>query len=348
MHYIDHKYVRLVSGYLPGFKDAGNDVFRFRCPFCGDSKKNTIKKRGYLYPVGDSVAFKCHNCGKPLNFGDFLKLIAPSLAAEYRFEKFVEPTKRTNLGKNKSVCHESFKTETKLKSTNRILSRCIRLLDLPIDHEARLFIEKRKIPLVAQRELWYVDDINIINKSIPRYHERLVEGKIAAIVIPFFDSDGILTFIQCRALSGKFRYLTLEVEEGMKKIWGLNNVDWTKRLWIFEGPFDAMFVPNSVATAGMSSMLPEAKYFESHSKSDFVFVFDRDYETNWQVYTQLKRAIVNGYSVVIYDKHFQWNDANSAIESGWSVENLEAYLKSRTCSGLKAQLELSKFKPPIK
>lgn len=52
---IDHKYVRLVSSYLAGWKDAGNNVFRFRCPFCGDSKKNTAKKRGYLYPIEDTT-----------------------------------------------------------------------------------------------------------------------------------------------------------------------------------------------------------------------------------------------------------------------------------------------------
>lgn len=352
MHYIDHKFVNLVSSYLLGWKYTGNDIYRFRCPFCGDSAKNKSKKRGYIYTHKDSVRFKCHNCGRPMFLAEFLKEISPSLAAQYRYEKFVEPNKRT---KNEIIAEETspdvFKTSVKdqIKLTHKILGRCQKISDLPRDHDAIRYLDSRKIPEHQQNRLFYVDDTNIICRSIPAYHEKQLRRQERAIVIPFFDSDGILVYLQCRFMDAKdsdLRYMTFEVEENTHKIFGLDKIDWTKRVWIFEGPFDSMFVPNSLAVAGVS-LLSEVKYLRENAKGGLTFVFDKDYQGNADVFNQLKKAIDMGLEVVIFDKSFPGKkDANDAIKAGWNVNQLEQYLKDRACSGLKAKLALSTFKPP--
>lgn len=350
MHYIDHKYVNLISVYLSGWKPEGNDIYRFRCPFCGDSQKRKNKRRGYFYTFEESVNFFCHNCGKSISLHSFIKEISPELASQFTFEKFIEPKKRVN--QSKEVSHDLFKTDvsSRLKMTNKILGRCQRIDGLPKDHPARQFLDKRLIPEENQKDLYYTDDANVICKSIPRYEEKRFVDDSSCIIIPFFDEEDTLVYLQCRFLAEDafIRYMTFEVEEESHKIFGINKVDWTKPVWVFEGPFDSMFVPNSIACAGASGLLSEIKYLKSRAKAGFILVFDRDYESNYDVFPQLKKAIDLGQSVVMFDRMFPGKDANDAIKSGWDVKQLEKYLKDRTCSGLKAKLALTTFKPPQK
>ena len=49
MIYVDTKYIALVSGRLEKFKQKNENLFNFRCPYCGDSSKNRNRARGYFY-----------------------------------------------------------------------------------------------------------------------------------------------------------------------------------------------------------------------------------------------------------------------------------------------------------
>ena len=54
-------------------KSQNNSEIVFRCPLCGDSKKNKLKKRGYFYRRTGS--FYCFNCGTSMTGYAFLKAI---------------------------------------------------------------------------------------------------------------------------------------------------------------------------------------------------------------------------------------------------------------------------------
>ena len=75
MIHIDAKYISLVSARLGKFKRTKNNLYTFRCPYCGDSKKNKNKTRGYLYQVKTDFNFKCHNCGLSRSFTNFLNCL---------------------------------------------------------------------------------------------------------------------------------------------------------------------------------------------------------------------------------------------------------------------------------
>ena len=49
MSYIDVKYLNLISPMLPLFKKKGDNLWNFRCPYCGDSQKSRTKARGYVF-----------------------------------------------------------------------------------------------------------------------------------------------------------------------------------------------------------------------------------------------------------------------------------------------------------
>ena len=46
MDLVDTKYIGLVSSRLTKFKRVKPNLYNFRCPICGDSKKQQNKARG--------------------------------------------------------------------------------------------------------------------------------------------------------------------------------------------------------------------------------------------------------------------------------------------------------------
>ena len=96
MDFIDVKYINLISSRLLKFKKVKPHLYNFRCPLCGDSKKNKNKARGYFYQVKNNTNYKCHNCGVNISFNNFLKEIDSTTHKQYVFEKF----KEGHTGKN--------------------------------------------------------------------------------------------------------------------------------------------------------------------------------------------------------------------------------------------------------
>ena len=96
MSYLDTKYINLASASLQKYKKVKNGLWTFRCPYCGDSKKNKNKTRGYIFSVKGDHVFKCHNCGITRSFSNFLKDHVPHVYDEYVMERYKEGT----IGKN--------------------------------------------------------------------------------------------------------------------------------------------------------------------------------------------------------------------------------------------------------
>ena len=346
MDYIDRKHLLTTSIYLDGFKDLGNDRFNCRCPLCGDSDKNKRKKRGYFFVHDNTTFYKCHNCGASLNLLGFLNAYSPDLASQYKFDKFASKYKKKEIVQDIKLENFIDKTTVLLKKTHDLLDKCQRILSLNEEHPARLYLDGRRIPSKHQKTLFYVQNANKFIKNIEGY-EKTWAPPTDAILIPFYNEVGVLTYCQLRFLEGKMRYLTLEISKG-KKIWGLFDIDWEKPVYIVEGPFDAMFVDNCLAVAGVS-ILSECKYFGEKCKAGYTLIFDKDYQINRAVYDQMVKAIEDGEKVVMFDKYFLGKDVNDAVMKGeWSSEELMQYLKEHTKSGLIAKLALDDFKKPLR
>ena len=88
MNLVDSKFIGLISPRLEKFKKVKPNLYNFRCPICGDSKKNKSKTRGYLYNIKADINFRCHNCGASMSFSNFLKQIDTTLHKQYVMEKF--------------------------------------------------------------------------------------------------------------------------------------------------------------------------------------------------------------------------------------------------------------------
>ena len=58
----EEEIIEKLAPSLSKFGKVRDGVYQFRCIYCGDSRKNPNKRRGYLYLKGNSYNYCCHNC----------------------------------------------------------------------------------------------------------------------------------------------------------------------------------------------------------------------------------------------------------------------------------------------
>ena len=89
MMWIDIKYANMLSIQLEKYTVKTQNPFlaNFRCPICGDSKKNKNRARGYLFTKSNSLFYKCHNCGVGTSLGNLIKVVNPGIFDQYKLER---------------------------------------------------------------------------------------------------------------------------------------------------------------------------------------------------------------------------------------------------------------------
>ena len=102
--FVDAHYVNLLSHRLDKFVRKKQDLYNFRCPYCGDSQKHKNKARGYFFRLKTDLVYKCHNCGVGRTLPNFLKDNAQDLYDEYILERYKSGTS----GKGSFVPKPSF------------------------------------------------------------------------------------------------------------------------------------------------------------------------------------------------------------------------------------------------
>ena len=103
--YIEQKYLLFASSTTQQFKRKGDYLWNFRYPYCGDSKTNKTKARGYVFRKESNLIYKCHNCGIGSNLNNLLKHLDSQLHDDYIKEKFLD-----NGKKKKNKWYEKFTT----------------------------------------------------------------------------------------------------------------------------------------------------------------------------------------------------------------------------------------------
>ena len=322
MDIIDSKYIGLVSSRLQKFKRVKADLFNFRCPICGDSKKHKNKARGYLYQVKTNTNFKCHNCGASLSFNNFLKQIDTSLHKQYVMEKFKEGFAG---GRNFVV------EEPKFEFKKPVFKK---KLDLPRADEvsiAKEYLEKRKLDpskfYFAYKFKEWANTQKQTFDTIGRDESR--------IIIPLHDTEKNLIGFQGRSLGpNSVKYITVMINEDAPKIYGLDQIDNEKPIFIIEGPFDATLVQNAVAMCGSDLDI------RSFGWSDCIYVYDNE-PRNREIVNRIDKTINGGYKVVIWPTSVVEKDINDMVLGG---QNIMDMLKSNTYSGLKAKIKFNNWK----
>lgn len=325
--FLERKFVTLVSSRLNQFKRRGPDTWNFRCPFCGDSKRNKVKTRGYLYERGGSIHFHCHNCLTSHHFKTFLKRVDHQLFTEYQMEEFQENRPPPREKVTYTFTPPMFKKTLELPT----------IASLTDTHIAKDFLLKRKIPREKFSELYFALNFAEFAAELqPQMAEKKLKSE-PRIVIPFYDENKNLLGVQGRALSkSEIKYITVKIEEGSPKIFGLDRVDFSKRIYVVEGPIDSLFLSNSLATmdAALYSIILAV------GDHDYVFVHDNE-PRNSQIVKIMEKTISMGKNICIWPQNIVEKDINDMILGGMPASAIQAIIDKRTFSGLTAQLEFN-------
>ena len=322
MDLVDSKYITLLSSRLPKFKRVKPNLFNFRCPICGDSKKHKNKARGYLYQVKTNTNFKCHNCGASLSFNNFLKQIDTSLHKQYVMEKFKEGFAG---GRNFVV------EEPKFEFKKPVFKK---KLDLPKASEVKIakeYLEKRKLDpskfYFAYKFKEWANTQKQTFDTIGRDESR--------IIIPLHDTEKNLIGFQGRSLGpNSVKYITVMINEDAPKIYGLDQIDNEKPIYIIEGPFDATLVQNGVAMCGSDLDI------RSFGWSDYIYVYDNE-PRNREIVNRIAKTIDRGDKTVIWPSSVEEKDINDMVLGG---QNIMSVLESNTYSGLQAKVKFNNWK----
>ena len=322
MDIIDSKYIGLVSSRLQKFKRVKANLYNFRCPICGDSKKHKNKARGYFYQVKTNTNFKCHNCGASLSLNNFLKQIDSTLHKQYTLEKF----KEGHAGGRNFVVEEpkfEFKQPVFRKG-----------LDLPKASDvtvAKEYLEKRKLD---PSKFYFTNKFKQWTNTQKKTFDTIGRDE-SRIIIQMYDENRNLIGFQGRSLGpNSVKYITVMINDDAPKIYGLDTIETEKPIYILEGPFDSTLVENSVAMCGSDIDIG------SFGWSDYIWVFDNE-PRNREIVNRISKTIDRGDKIVIWPSTVTEKDVNDMTMSGHNVMNL---LESNTYSGLKAKIKFNNWK----
>ena len=321
----------LMSNRFRNFKEKNNQ-FNLSCPYCGDSTKNKFKARGYLLTKKGAYYYYCHNCSISKKFDQFINDHDPMLYREYKLEKLKDSS---NLEKTEHISTSTVKTSSfpSYRQSGSPLRKLKKVSQLDWNHPVKKYIQNRMIPNKYHAKLFYCPKFyQWTNSIVPGKFKE--EGKDESrLIIPFLDEKGNMFGFQGRSLSAEsnLRYITVMLDESRSKLYGLDDIDSGKTVYVVEGPFDSMFVSNAVAMAGSDVTVPF---------KDVVMVYDNE-PRNGEIVKKMEKSVNQGRKIVVWPSKISHKDINDMSLGGHNVQKL---VQSNVYSGLKAKLQFNTWK----
>lgn len=339
MNWLETKYIGMMSTRLRNFKRKSSSLYNFSCNLCGDSETDKRKARAYFYSKKGKTLMHCHNCGITMGFEKFLEKIDTLLYNEYSIEKLKDSKSPQQLDLEEFV--------NKMKKPNFMKSEPLKGLrkisQLDPDDPIKVLVSKRKIPNPYHAKMFKVPKFFAwVNSFIPdKFDDEALLYDEPRLLIPFLNKNGDMHAFQGRSLDSKSKtkYITIVLDENQPKVYGLDTVDPSKKVYVFEGPIDACFIPNSVATAGGDL----ASAVEVVSKDKMVICYDNEPRSRETV-KKIDKAILNGYNVCIWPSNLDFKDVNDMILGGLSTDFVRYIIDQNTFKDLRAKAALNAWK----
>ena len=111
------------------------------------------------------------------------------------------------------------------------------------------------------------------------------------------------------------------------KIYGLDTVSWSKKVYVVEGPLDSLFLDNCIATAQSDLRVP---------KKDNVVLIPDNEPRNREIVRRIEKFIEDEYSVCLFPENIKQKDINDMVLSG--VNNIQKIIDDITFTGLEAKV----------
>ena len=329
MSYIDTKYLNIISPQLQQFKKKGDNLWNFRCPYCGDSQKSRTKARGFVFRKKNDLFFKCHNCGVGASLGNLVKTIDSKTYKDYIMERYKKGVE------THSSPQPEFHFNAPVFRKKGILEGLQSIKDLPDDHPARQIVEKRKLPVESFSDLYLCESFYKFTNTIIKGKFPSLGGDHPRLIIPFRGEDGEVFTYQGRAFGDEQpKYITIKIDADRDKIFGLDKVDKSKPILVVEGPLDSLFLDNCIAVAGADF---------SNMEGDLTVIYDNE-PRNKEINKQIEKTIDQGKSVCLWPDNIEYKDINDMIIAGYSKKEIQDIITNNTFSGVAAKLRFADWR----
>jgi len=329
MSYIDTKYLNIISPYLQQFKKKGDNLWNFRCPYCGDSQKSRTKARGFVFRKKNDLFFKCHNCGVGASLGNLVKTIDSKTYKDYIMERYKKGVE------THSSPQPEFKFNAPVFRKKGIFQGLKSIQDLPTEHPARNIVERRKLPVESFSDLYLCESFYKFTNTIIKGKFPSLGGDHPRLIIPFRGEDGEVFAYQGRAFGNEQpKYITIKIDADHDKIFGLDKVDKSKPILVVEGPLDSLFLDNCIAVAGADF---------SNMEGDLTVIYDNE-PRNKEINKQIEKTIDQGKSVCLWPDTMEYKDINDMVIGGYTKEEIQEIITNNTLSGVAAKLRFAEWR----
>lgn len=334
MHWIHSKYASLINTRVRNYERLSPNLWNFSCPICGDSEKHKRKARGYIYHGKDKLRYHCHNCGASMTFDTFLRELDEGLYMEMKKELLQEGDTKPPV----VIFAEKLKTPKHIKNSGLInLKKVSQLLST---HFCKKYVDERGIPPEFHHELFFCPKFkDWTNSMLPGKFGKL-DFDEPRLIIPFFTREKQMIGYQGRSFNpdDPVRYITIILDETKPRIYGLDRVNSNHRYYGVEGPIDAMFLKNSVASCGSDIVSELEQAFMN--KENAVIVYDNE-PRNKDTVKKVARAIRKGYKVVVWPEGLAHKDLNDMMRAGYPYHQT---ILGNIYKGLEAEIKLNAWK----
>lgn len=335
--WLDVKYINLISNQLRNFKRKSNNVYNFSCPFCGDSERNTLKARGFVYNKSGSYIYFCHNCGKGSNIQNLIKHVNSFLYEEYTKESIIEKYGTRNASPTE-ILNSKMRVPNHVRNSK--LSELKKISQLHHDHPAKRYIESRRVPSDLHYRIFYCDRFKEWTNSIVPNKFSDTRNDEPRIIFPLLSKEKTFFGYNGRSLNtnSEMRYITIIIDDNHSKLFGMETIDYDKNIYVFEGPFDSLFVKNSVAVCG-GDLYTVTREFEINR---IVLVYDNEPRSP-HTCRRIQKAINLGHKVFVWPRSIQQKDINELIIDGYDSNYIKRMIDSNTFRDMEAQLNFNSW-----
>ena len=290
-----------------------NDRFNVACPYCGDSHKNNHAKRGNLYL--NRLIFICFNCDKKTTLDKMCKDFNEQIDPDKKLEMIEHLNSvRTYSDYEGDFVDAKFDDLIDLSELERVFSQDLTPISdfkpIQVNGGVYKYLIGRGIPAefhknIYQAKFWKNEDehewiIVMLNrrddKVLGLQIRNLKEGKRRMFKI--YNYENLTEWINIgKEIENELDINQLVVYNKLSYYFNILNVDFSRRITVFEGYLDSLFFPNSIGLVGVNT---DYRFLENEDL-EIQYFFDND-EAG---YKKSEEKLKGGYPIFLWKKLFE-------------------------------------------
>lgn len=248
--------------------------FNFACPYCGDSAKDSRKKRANVYYEG--YGFHCYNCKRHTNIEAFLKDFGKSLdASETIHARNIHSNAISSFQESNKTMDASYLINPQLLETYAVpLEAIMRKYQLTkIDAPGNTWVKKYLLQRHQTNFTPFAWDKKLMRLYIFNFTK---EGKVLGYQIRNFKTEPKYVTHTLEMIYKEFE-ITVPNNDDFKEInrlsflFGISTADFSQEITVLEGPLDSFLIKNGMSTCGIDNDFP----FEI-SNVKYMYDMDKD------------------------------------------------------------------------